>query len=49
MLCQEKNFEYINHENTITERHSNGSKLHLNKRGTTISNNFTETISDSIQ
>ena len=32
-LCQENNFELINHENTITERHLNGSKLHLNKRG----------------
>ena len=49
-LCQENNFELINHENTITERHLNGSKLHLNKRGTTIlSNNFTEAISNSIQ
>ena len=35
-LCQEKNFELINHENTITERHLNGSKLHLNKRGLNI-------------
>ena len=49
-LCQEKNFQLINYENTITERHLNGSKLHLNKSGTTIlSNNFTETISNSIQ
>ena len=49
-LCQEKNFDLINHEKTITERHLNGSKLHLNKRGTTIfSNNFTEAISNSIQ
>ena len=49
-LCQENNFELINHENTVTERHLNGSKLHLNKRGKTIlSNNFTEAISNSIQ
>ena len=49
-LCQEINFELINHENAITERHLNGSKLHLNKRGTTIlSNNFTEAIANSIQ
>ena len=49
-LCQENKFELINHENTVTERHLNGSKLHLNKRGTTIlSNNFTEAISNSIQ
>ena len=44
-----KNFELIDH-NTITERHLNESKLHFNKRGTTIlSNNFTETIPDLIQ
>ena len=49
-LCQEKIFQLINHENTITERHLNGSKLDLNNRGTTIlSNNFTEAISNSIQ
>ena len=48
-LSQGKNFEMINHENTITERHLNGSKLHLNKRGTTVlSNSFTEVISNSI-
>ena len=28
-LYQENNFELINHENTVTERHLNGSKLHL--------------------
>ena len=40
----------INHENTITDRHLNRSKLHLNKRGTKIiSNNFTEAISNSIE
>ena len=45
-----KNFELINHEKTITDRHLNGSKLHLNKRGTTILyNNFIEVISNSIQ
>ena len=44
-LYQEKKFELINHENTITERHLNGSKLNLNKRGTTIlSNNFRKAI-----
>ena len=49
-LCQENYSELINHENTITERHLNGSKLHFNKTGTTIlSNNFTEAISNSIQ
>ena len=48
-LSQGKNFEMINYENKITERHLNGSKLHLNKRGTTVlSNSFTEVISNSI-
>ena len=48
-LCMEKNFELITHENKITERHLNGSKLHLNKRGTAIlSNTFTEAISNTI-
>ena len=49
-LCQENKFELINRGNTITERHLNESKSHLNKRGTTIlPNNFTEVISNSIQ
>ena len=44
-LCIEKNFELISHENIITEKHLNGSKLHLNKTGTVIlSNTFTEAI-----
>ena len=48
-LCTERNFELISHENIITEKHLNGSKLHLNKRGTTIlSNTFMEAISNSI-
>ena len=48
-LCIERNFELISNENIITEKHSNGSKLHLNKRGTIIlSNTFTEAISNSI-
>ena len=48
-LCIERNFELISHENIIREKHLNGSKLHLNKRGTAIlSNTFTETISNSI-
>ena len=45
----ERNIELINHENTITERHLSGSRLHLNKRGTAIlSKNFTEAISNSV-
>ena len=48
-LCMERNFELISHENIITEKHLNGSKLHLNKRGTVILyNTFTEAISNSI-
>ena len=47
-LCIERNFELIT-QNIITEKHLNGSKLHLNKRGTVIlSNTFTEAISNSI-
>ena len=42
-LCIERNFELISHENIITEKHLNGSKLHLNKEGTAnLSNTFTE-------
>ena len=48
-LCIDRNFELITHDNIITEKHLNGSKLHLNKRGTVIlSNTFTEAISNSI-
>ena len=48
-LCTERNFELISYENIITEKHLNGSKLHLNKRGTVIlSNTFTEAISNYI-
>ena len=37
------------HDKTMTNRHLNGSKLHLNKRGTEIlSNTFTESISNII-
>ena len=49
-LFQENNFELINHEHTVTGRHLNGSRLHLNKRDTAILfNNFTEAISNSFQ
>ena len=48
-LCIERNFELVSHENIITEKHLNGTKLHLNKRGTTILfNTFVEVISNSI-
>ena len=48
-LCIERNFELITHDNIITEKHLNRSKLHLNKRATVILfNTFTEAISNSI-
>ena len=48
-LCMERNIELINHDSTITEKHLNESRLHLNKQGTAIlSNNFTEAISNSV-
>ena len=39
----------INHDKTITTRYLNGSKLHLNKRGTKVlSNTFIESTSNII-
>ena len=35
-LCKKYNFNLIIHDNTITIKHLNGSKLHLNKRGNKI-------------
>ena len=32
-LCKENNIFLIQHDKTMTTRHINGSKLHLNKRG----------------
>ena len=49
-LCKEKKLYYINHEKKITVKHLNGSKLHLNKKGTSIlSNTFVESISNALQ
>ena len=49
-LCKEKNLYYINHDKKITVKHLNGSKLHLNKKGTSIlSNTFVESISNALQ
>ena len=46
-LCKEKNLHYIDHRNSINTRHLNGSKLHLNKKGTKILfGNFVEAISN---
>ena len=48
-LCIETNFELISHENILTEKHINRSKLHLNKTVTAILfNTFTEAIANSI-
>ena len=42
-LCYVKNLYYINHEKKITVKHENRSKLHLNKKGSSIlSNTFVE-------
>ena len=43
-LCKAKNFESINHDNTITERHLNGSKLKLDKRHNNIFKQFYRSI-----
>ena len=46
-LCKEKNLHYIDHSNSIDTRHLNGSKLHLNVKGTKILfSNFVEAISN---
>ena len=42
-----KKLQFLDHDNTISVRHLNASKLHLNKRGTQIlSNVFTKAISN---
>ena len=51
-LCKEKKLYYINHEKKIiTVKHLNGSKLHLNRKGTNIlsPNTFLESISNALQ
>ena len=45
-ISLENNLFVIDHGSTINTRHLNGSKLHLNKKGTRILfNNFKEAIS----
>ena len=39
-LSKEKKLYYINLEKKITVKHLNGSKLHLNKKGSILSNTF---------
>ena len=42
-----KKLQFLDHSNTITLRHLNASKLHLNKRGTQVlSNVFSGAISN---
>ena len=41
---------YINHEKKITVKHLNGSKFHLNRKGTSILlDTFAESISNTSQ
>ena len=45
-LCFERNFLLIDHSKTLKPQHLNGSKLHLNRRGTPIlQNTFTKVLS----
>ena len=45
--CREKKLQFLDHGNTITARHLNTSRLHLNTRGTQmLSNVFAEAISN---
>ena len=45
-LCFERNFVLIDHSKTLKPQHLNGSKLHLNRRGTPIlQNTFTKVLS----
>ena len=47
VLCREKNINIIDHGNTITIRHLNGSRLHLNLKGNKIfTEKFTEAVSN---
>ena len=45
-LCLQRKFLLIDHSKTLKSQHFNGSKLHLNRRGTPIlQNNFTKVLS----
>ena len=47
VLCREKNINIIDHRNTITIRHLNGSRLHLNlKSNKVFTEKFTVAVSD---
>ena len=47
VLCREKNINIIDHGNTITIRHLNGSRLHLSLKGNKIfTEKFTKAVSN---
>ena len=47
VLCREKNISIFDHGDTITIRHLNGSRLHLNLKGNKIfTEKFTEAVSN---
>ena len=49
-VMERKKLICINHDKKITVKHLNGSKLHLNKKGTSIlSNTFVGSISNALQ
>ena len=49
-LYNQKNLHFINHDKKTTVKHLNRSKLHQNKKGTSIlSNTFVESISNALQ
>ena len=49
VLCCEKNINIINHGNTISDHHLNGSKLHLNlKDNKVLTEKLTEAVSNSL-
>ena len=49
-MQKKNNLYYINHDKKITVKHLKGSKLHLNKKGTSIlSHTFVESISNALQ
>ena len=49
VLCRQKNINIIDYGNTITVRHLNGSKLHLNLKGNKVlTEKFTEAVSNKL-
>ena len=48
-MRNEFNIHHIDHEKSIKTQHLNKSKLHLNKRGNSVSSNFIREISNVLQ